>query len=112
MKTEINSLTDALGFLLQGLYFTETKLKDEFPSCCAKITSPRIKAETSDYTASADNKMLKLERVFNYLMKDPLPRKNHAINDLIAETHEMLASISSTHLKDILTIGCIQNINA
>lgn len=112
MKTKINSLNDALAFLLQGLYFTETKIKEEFPSCCSGIASATIRKEIENYTGSADDKILKLERVFNYLMKEPLTRQNAAINDLVDETHQMLASTSSTHLKDILTIGCVQNINA
>jgi ferritin-like metal-binding protein YciE len=112
MKTKINSMNDALAFLLQGLYFTETKLKEEFPLCCRKVTSMKIRSEIEHYTGSADDKMLKLERVFNYLMKEPLTRKNAAVNDLMEETHQMLASTTSSHLRDILTIGCVQNINA
>lgn len=112
MKTKINTLSDALAFLLQGLYFIETKLKDEFPAFCNEITSARIRNEINNYTTSADNKLLKLERVFNYLLKEPLARPNAVVNGLINETHQMLASTASSHLKDILSIGCIQNINA
>jgi ferritin-like metal-binding protein YciE len=112
MKTKINTLSDALAFLLQGLYFTETKLKEEFPLCCNQITSDHIRNEINNYTTNADVKQLKLERVFNYLLKEPLTRTNAVINGLINETHQMLASTTSSHLKDILSIGCIQNINA
>jgi ferritin-like metal-binding protein YciE len=112
MKTKINSLNDALAFMLQGLYFTETRLKEEFPSCCSDITSRKIRSEIERYTGSADNKMLKLERVFNYLMTEPLSRKNDAIKELMNETHQMLSATTSPHLRDILAIGCLQNINA
>jgi ferritin-like metal-binding protein YciE len=112
MKTKIKSMNDALAFLLQGLYYAETKLKEEFPLCSNKVTSTKIRNEIDNYTQSADSKMLKLERIFNYLMKEPLTRQNPAINDLMEETHDMLASTTSTHLRDILTIGCIQSINA
>lgn len=112
MKTRIKSSSDALAFLLQGLYFTETTLKETFPSCCSQVSSKRIKAEINEYTGSAENKLLKLERVFNYLMTEPMTRKNDTIRDLVAETREMLAATTSEHLKDVLTIGCVQNINA
>ncbi len=112
MKTKINSLNDALAFLLQGLYYTETRLKEEFPSCCSEITSRKIQREIDNYTGSADDKMLKLERVFNYLMTEPLSRKNAAINDLMNETYQILSATTSTHLRDILAIGCLQNINS
>ena len=80
MKTKITSLNDALAFLLQGLYFTEKRLKEECPACCSEITSRKIRSEIENYTGSADTKMLKLERVFNYLMEEPLSRKNDSIN--------------------------------
>jgi len=112
MKTKINSLNDALAFLLQGLYYTETRLKEEFPSCCTEITSRTIRREIEDYTGSADNKLLKLERIFNYLMTEPISRKNAAINDLMIETHQMLSATTSAHLRDVLAIGCLQNINS
>lgn len=112
MKTTINSLNDALAFLLQGLYATETKLKEEFPSFCIMITSKNIQKKIEDYVASADNKMLKLERIFNYLLKEPLTRSNPAMNELVNETHQLLESTTSGHLRDIVTIGCLQNINA
>lgn len=112
MKTKINSLNDALAFLLQGLYFTEAKLKEEFPACCGEISSARVRDGINHYASDADNKMLKLERIFNYLTKEPLTRTNEVVNALMKETHEMLASTPSVHLKDVLSIGCIQNINA
>lgn len=112
MKTKINSLNDALAFLLQGLYFAETKLKEEFPSCCSEISSPRIRNEINNYTRNADDKMLKLDRVFNYLMVEPITRTNEVVNKLMSETQQMLGSTTSSHLKNVLSIGCIQNINA
>ena len=112
MKTKITSLNDALAFLLQGLYFTETKLKNEFPSFCSEITSRKIRSEIENYTGSADDKMLKLEKVFSYLMVEPLSRKNDVINGLMNEMHQIISSTASTHLRDILAIDCLQNVNA
>jgi len=112
MKTKITSLNDALAFQLQGLYFTERRLKEECHSRCSEITSRKIRREIENYTGSAYNKMLTLERVFNYLMEEPLSRKNDSINDLMNETHQILSATTSTHLRDILAIGCFQNINA
>ena len=112
MKTKINSPNDTLTFLLQGLYFTETKLKEEIPACCSQITSTRIRNEIDHYTGNADYRLQKLQSVFNYLMKEPLSGPNAVVNSLIRETHQLLASTISSHLKDVLSIGCIQNINA
>lgn len=112
MKTEINSLNDALAFLLQGLCFTETRLAEEFGSCYNQITSVPLKHAIKNYASSSKDKVLKIERIFNYLLKEPITRPNNVINELLKETGEILTGTTSTHLKDVLSIGCIQNINA
>lgn len=103
-------MNNALAFLLQGLYFTEIKLKEEFTSYCRKITSPKIRNEIENYIQNAGNKISKLERVFNYLMKEPVTRPTTVIGELVNETRLMLASTPSTHLRDIVTVGCVQSI--
>lgn len=112
MKDKINSLNDALAFLLQGLYYTETRLKEEFPSCCERISSNNVTAALNAYILGADTKLLKLERVFNYLAKGRLNRKNGTINELLREMQLVTASTSVSHLRDMVSIGYIQNINA
>lgn len=112
MRTKINSIQDALAFLLQGLYSAESKLMNESKICSDRISSPRVIHVITTYTESSGNKLLKIERIFNYLLKEPLSRPNHVINELMNETHQMQAAASSSHLKDILMIGCFQNINA
>jgi len=111
MKTVIHSTQDALAYLLQGLYYTETTLKETLPSCCSAISSIRIRDEFKKYADSASNKLLKLERAFNYLMTEPMTRKNEAVHQLMTEMHHILAGTTSAHLRDILSIGYIQNIN-
>jgi ferritin-like metal-binding protein YciE len=111
MKAIIHSSNDALTFLLQGLFYTETKLKDTLPGCFAAISSTDISNEFSNYADSSTNKLLKLERAFNYLMTDQVTRRNEAIHQLMLEMHHILAATASPHLRNILSIGYLQNIN-
>ena len=112
MKTKIKSLHDALAYLMQGLYYAETRVVQDVGSCCSNITSQSLKREIDKYRSSSQNKLLKLERIFNYLMKEPVTRKNEVIDKLLKETSHMLASNEASHLRDQLAVGCIQNINA
>jgi ferritin-like metal-binding protein YciE len=111
MKATINSTQDALAFLLQGLYFTETTIRETLPTCFAAISSDRIKDTFIGYAGSASNKLLKLERAFNYLMTEPLTRNNESIRQLVYEMHQVLSTAASPHLRDMLSIGYMQNIN-
>ena len=111
MKAIIKSTSDALAFLLQGLYYTETTLQQTLPTCFTAISSDPIRTAFNSYSGSASNKLLKLERAFNYLMTEPLTRKNEAIHQLVGEMDQILSATDSPHLRDMLSIGYMQNIN-
>jgi ferritin-like metal-binding protein YciE len=112
MKTKITTLQEALAFQLQGLHFAEANVRREFNSCSHHLTSVKLKAEIIKYMESSEDKTLKLERIFNYLMQESMSRKNTVIINLMHETEQMLSLADSAHLKDILMISCIQNICA
>ena len=112
MKKNIHTLQDTLAFQLQGLYFAEKLLKEEFRECSHEINSKKLKEQINAYASDAENKLLKIDRIFNYLMQEPEPRRNKVIVKLLKETKDMLAFTDSPHLKDIIIVGCLQNINA
>lgn len=112
MKKHIYTLQDALAFQLQGLYFAEKKIKRAFENCHYQITSQKLKEEINNYLLGSDDKLLKLERIFNYLMQEPELRKNKVVLKLLDDTQEMLSFTDSPHLRDILMVSCLQNINA
>jgi ferritin-like metal-binding protein YciE len=112
MKTKLCTMQDAFAFQLQGLFYTEKKVPEEFNTCRHHISSNSLRSEIEKYITSSESKILKLERIFNYLMQEPMIRKNEVIDAMMDETHHLLAQATSSHLKDILMISCIQNINA
>jgi ferritin-like metal-binding protein YciE len=112
MNKSIKTLQDALSYELQGMLYTEEKVSNEFKACSCHITSPEVMNVIQAYIENAENVKLRLERVFNYLMIEPVYRKNEVINKMIEETQHLLTYATSPHLKDILMIGCIKNINA
>ena len=112
MSKEIKTLQDALAYELQGMVYAEKKLKHEFHSCRNYVTSAEVRNVIEEYVDNADNVNMKLDRIFNYLMVEPVARRNEVINKLIDETQHLLTFTTSPHLKDILMIGCIRNVNA
>jgi ferritin-like metal-binding protein YciE len=112
MKDRIGTIEDAFAFQLQRLYYTENRIKEEFHHCCAHVHSPALKKHVEDYLDETDSKILKLQRVFNYILKEPLPLKNETINRLLHETNEILTLSQSAFLKDLLIINVIKDLNA
>ena len=112
MKAIIHSTQEALAFQLQGLRYIESKVSGELKHYIDQITSNKVKNEINEYAADTESKLLKLERIFDYLMYEPLNRKNEVVSKILAETYQLLSYKSSSHLKDVLIVSCIQNINA
>src|SRR5690349_24472954 len=106
MKKAITSVQDALIFVLQGMSYTETKLQDTFSTCRHRISSAALKGEIERYLSTSKDQSLKIERIFNYLFNESSERTNEVVDKLVAETLIMLASTASTHLKDVMVIGC------
>jgi ferritin-like metal-binding protein YciE len=112
MKKSISTLQEALLYLLQGLWYTETTLIQEFKEYSNHLSSPQVKSAVLQYIDNADTNLLRLERVFNHLTTEPVPRKNEVIVAMMRETRDLLTATTDEHLRDILMIGCVQYINA
>ncbi|WP_160118568.1 YciE/YciF ferroxidase family protein [Chryseotalea sanaruensis] len=112
MKNKISTLQDALAYQLQGLFFAEDEIRNELTTCIQQIRSIEVRNEIDHYVKTANEKLQKLERIFTYLMQESNPRKNDVVSKMIHETHHLLKLTSSAHLKDILMISCVQNINS
>lgn len=111
MKTTLRNLNEALSFQMKGMYDAERKLQREIPKCSVKVRSEALKGEIGRYIDSTDDKILKLERIFSYLMTEPSGVKNEIIDKFIEDTHKMLQYASSDDIRDVVFIACIQNIN-
>lgn len=107
----IHSVQDALAFMLEGIYYSEVQLKHELRGCCGKLSSSSLIVEIEQYAANAEYNILKLERIFNYLMREPILHKNGVVDQMLKNTHQVLASVKNNYLRNILTISCVQNIN-
>lgn len=112
MKAHIHTLQDTLAFQLEGLYYAEKKIKEDFDLFTRDLTSQELKEEITKYILMAQDKLLKLDRIFNYLMQEPEVRRSKAVIKLLEETRDIIHFTDSPHLKDIVMVGCLQNINA
>lgn len=111
MKNKIQTIEDAFVFHLQQLVYTESKIKEGlFQS--PTPASLRLKNEIREYAESSYSKLLKLERIFNYLMREPYSRKNLLITQMIQDATESMELVTTAHVKDILIVNCFKCMNA
>lgn len=111
MKKSLNSLKEALAYQIQGLYNAEKKLEKEIPKYLSNATDILLIEEMKKYLDSCDDKITKLERVFNYLMVEPEVKKNEVMEKLIDNTHDIVKFATSDKVRDAMLIACMQNIN-
>jgi ferritin-like metal-binding protein YciE len=112
MDKPIKTLQDALTYQIQGLLQAERKVGEAFKTFSPYISSAEVKELTGAYVRNTDNVTCKLDRAFNYMMTEPVFRKNEIVDKMIDETEYLLTYTAPSYLKDIVMIGCLENINA
>lgn len=110
MKT-IENLNDAITILLRGLFDAEKVLQQAIKECSTKATSTALRDELQHYGEDAEDKMLKLERIFNYLMAIPTGKRNYILRKMIEETREIMRVTKDDSIRDILLVSCVQSIS-
>jgi ferritin-like metal-binding protein YciE len=112
MKNKIQTVEDAFVFHLQQLFYSEKRISDGLFTETLPAKSLKLKREIKEYADSSGSKLLKLERIFNYLMTEPYARRNELVNAILCETTEVLKYAASHQLKDILILSSFKNISA
>jgi ferritin-like metal-binding protein YciE len=110
MKATIKSLNEALAYQLEGMYYAEKKLQKILPDLFDVATSRILKDEIKKYLRSAQDKRLKLKRIFSYLLVTPFSVKNNVINEMLKDSAKILKLTKTKELKDTLLMGRLQSI--
>ena len=106
---KIIDLNGALAYQANQLFKAEKQLRDGLATCLAHVSSDRLSDEISKYVQSIDDKALKLERVFNYLLEEPSSKLNKVVGAMIEETHHVLELASSDAIRDAILISCLRS---
>jgi ferritin-like metal-binding protein YciE len=109
MKKSLLTLQDALAHLLNEFYAAEQKIQQTVSDCSMHISSPALKREIEKYGESSQDKITKLERCFNYLMEEPRPHDNEAMNIMLENVFQTITHTSES-LRDAMIIHCFQQV--
>lgn len=108
---KMNRLEDALTMQVNDMYQAEKRLLEVIPKHLLEISDESLKAQLLLYQQDAKDKLLKLERIFGYLMVEPSTKKNLVIDSLISKTHQMLELSANQAMRDVLMAACIKTVN-
>lgn len=111
MKPTISNLREAQAWQLNELYFAEKRSMTALDNCLLHVSSASLKNELATYRERCNDKILKTERVFSYLMSEPGIASGKVINSLIAQMEEMLRLTVSKEMKDVMLISCLHTLN-
>ncbi len=109
MKKSLQNLRDALACRSNQFYDTEMKIQQTIADCLVHISSPTLRQEIEKYSERSNDKVTKLERTFNYLMQEPEPHTDAAMEKMLEEIFQMVTH-TSENLRDVMIINCFQNI--
>lgn len=110
MKTNIKNLHEALIYQVQQLYAAEEKLKRALPKMLSSITSETLSNILEEYRLRTEDRLLKLERVFHYVMFEPGHKRNSAVDEMLNEAKGFVKHMQQEELRDIMIIAALQNV--
>jgi ferritin-like metal-binding protein YciE len=108
MKNVITPLS-LLVDQLNSLYYAEKNVNQHFGQGIFEFQTLRDTGKTDAYLHNTENTILKLERIFNYLMQEPLPGKNHVVDEFVKE-FKSIAEMTGPYVHDLLLLKLFQNI--
>lgn len=108
---QLTTLNDILAYQLRGMYDAEQKLGTEVPPCCSCANFIHLQKEIKKYIEQASYKIIKLERIFNYLMAEPTGHHNPIIDKMLKDINSIAASVESPRLRDVMVTSSLLAIN-
>ena len=110
MNQAFNNLNDALTYHLEGLHDAEKRLQTILPKVMIQADSTALKGVLKNYAGNADDKRIKLKRIFSYLLAGPFGKRSKAIGEMISELSSISKKTSSPEITDALLGSCLSTI--
>lgn len=110
-RKQLTTLNEGLAYLLSTMYEAENRVREKLEGLADCATDPALEREANYYREIASSKIIKLERIFNYLMQDPYYRPNEVVEKLLEEAERVAKETRSTRLRNILLTGSLKALN-
>ncbi len=104
----INSINDALTYMIEGLYDAEKLEQKLMPEIIDSLNS-EPKSVLREHHARAHERRTKLKRAFSYLLAGPFDHKNKIAKEMIFEIIMINQKIPAPEIKNALLAHCIRN---
>lgn len=108
MKTQLNTLNKVLTFHLEGMYDAEKIIQYELPELVRHMDSSDAGDIVSKYAESANDKRLKLKRIFSYLLTGPFKRSNGVAESVLAEGADLIHMTDKGDHRDLLIVSALE----
>jgi ferritin-like metal-binding protein YciE len=108
MKTQLSSLNQMLTFHLEAMYYAEKQIQKELPELILDLDSRSAVDTVSRYIESANDKRLKLKRIFGYLLAGPFRSGNGAVSMVVSECSDIMDTTGKGRYRDLLMISTLE----
>jgi ferritin-like metal-binding protein YciE len=109
MKNKITNLTQALTYVLEGMYDSEKKTQRDLPELIEKLKPGGIKKLAVQYLESSKDKRLKLKRIFSYVLAGPFGRKSKVTAKSFEEINEAI-KITGGSAREVLVLSGLESL--
>jgi ferritin-like metal-binding protein YciE len=108
MKTQLDTLHKMLAYQLEGMYNAEKRIQNEVPELVKHLDAGEAVEIMSRYAESANDKRLKLKRVFSYLLMGPFSRSICIVETVLEESADVVHLTSKDCHRDLLIMSAFE----
>jgi ferritin-like metal-binding protein YciE len=101
-RKHFHTLNDALAFQLSSMYDAEKKVQQGMAQFCNFTNFIHLQNEIEKYIEQSSYKIIKLERIFNYLMEEPDGKTSNIVSMILQEIAANVKNAASPRLRDIM----------
>lgn len=109
-STEFDSLETLFVDQLEDLYDAEQRLTKALPKMADAASDPALRSAFQEHLRQTENQIVRLQRVFELMGKEPHAKTCEAMKGLIAEGDEVIDARGSADVKDAALIAAAQRV--
>ena len=105
---DIKTLDDLFLHGLQDIYYAENQIIKALPKMIEKASNPGLKKDFETHLAETDNKVKRLEQVFEMLPAEASGKKCPAIDGILKEGDEVMGEVADDDVLDVAIVAAAQ----
>ena len=108
LHSDIRTADDLFMHTLQDIYYAERQITKNLPTMAEKAANPELRNAFQQHLRETEQQIQRLDRVFQFLKKDPKGISCPAMDGILAEGKEIMSECDDANVRDAAMLAAAQ----